>query len=280
MTFGDMDIRLLDDGTFKLDGGAMFGIVPKPLWEKITPPDEANRIPLRTGVLLVRHQGRNILVDTGMGTKLSPKLRSIYGLGPSLLLGALAEAGLTPDDIDIVVFTHLHIDHAGGATRLDECGQATPAFPRAEHVIQTAEWQAAVNPNERTRGSYVPDDFVPLQDNGLVRLVDGDCDLTDGVKLVQTGGHTDGHQIVVLDSGGRKAAFLGDLIPTVSHLKLPYMMAYDLYPMDLVARKKALIETALAENWLLIWQHDPNIEMGYLRRQGDDVLVEAGSSLD
>jgi glyoxylase-like metal-dependent hydrolase (beta-lactamase superfamily II) len=275
MMFGDMEIRLLDDGTFKVDGGAMFGIVPKVLWEKIAPADEANRVSLRTGVLLVRHQGKNILVDTGNGTKLGPKLRSIHGLGPSLLAGALGEAGLAPDDIDIVVLTHLHIDHVGGATRLDESGEVVPAFPRAEHVIQAAEWEAAVSPNERTRGGYVPNDFVPLREAGLVKLVDGDCDLVDGVRLVRTGGHSDGHQIVVLDSGQRKAAFLGDLIPTVSHLKLPYMMAYDLYPIDLLAHKKDVIEAALAENWLLIWQHDPNVEMGHLRREGHDVLVEA-----
>jgi len=272
MIFGDMELRLLNDGMFKLDGGAVFGLVPKPLWEKTTPADEANRVPMRCGVLLVRHRSANMLIDAGWGTKLPPKLQSIYGIEGCYLVGALAEAGLAPEDIDIVIFTHLHVDHAGGATYLDDSGNPVPTFGRAEHVVQTAEWGAALNPNELTRGSYQPDDLLPLEAAGLVRLVDGDCDLIDGVKLVRTGGHTQGHQMVLLESDGRTAAFLGDLIPTTKHLKLSYTSGYDLYPMDLVPAKKALIESAVAQEWLLIFQHDPDVEMGTLGREGELVL--------
>ena len=273
MRLGKMGIRLLDDGLFRLDGGAMFGIVPRALWERTNPSDESNRIDLRAGALLIQSGGKNILVDAGLGTKLNTRLLSIYDFKGSRLLQALADLGLTPDDIHEVVFTHLHLDHAGGATYLNESNRAVARFPEAEYVVQEREWEAATAPNELTKGSYVTDDFFPLEERGALRLVDGDCQLADGIELKLTGGHTEGHQIVLLESNGEKAVFLGDLIPTTSHLKLPYVMSYDLFPLKVLEEKRALIERALQENWLLIWGHDPKVKMGYLYREKGRILV-------
>lgn len=274
MRLGKMEIHLLDDGFFKLDGGAMFGVVPKALWRKTNPSDEENRIELRAGVLLIRTGEKNILVDVGFGTKLSPKLLRIYEFKESMLLPALANVELSPDDIHLVVFTHLHLDHAGGATYFNETGQAIPRFPKAEYIVQVKEWEAAMAPNELTKVSYVKENFFPLKEKGLLKLIDGDCQLTAGVKLKLTGGHTAGHQIVLLDSDGEKAVFPGDLIPTISHLKLPYIASYDLFPLEVLVEKRILIEKALQENWLLIWGHDPRVKMGYLYQQENKILVK------
>jgi len=269
MRFGQIDFHVLTDGQFRLDGGAMFGIVPRPLWEKTNPPDERNRIRMNLGVLLIQTQGKNILVDTGAGGKLEPKWKEIYALRrkPSLE-ESLEGRRLSPDDIDIVINTHLHFDHAGGNTLRNEAGLIVPAFPNARCFIQKGEWGWARTKHERTEHAYFQSDFSPLEGTGKLTLLTGDEEIAKGVRVVVTPGHTDYHQCVLIESGTEKAFFLGDLVPMVSHLPLLYIMGYDLFPLKTLETKKIILQRAFDEHWLLIFQHDPGAPMGYLREAG------------
>jgi len=273
MRLGGFDISLLSDGTFWLDGGAMFGVVPKAIWDKLNPADEENRIELGLNCLLIQTYDKNILLDTGLGDKFDEKFKERFKVNKAKELNiSLKEVGLTPEDIDMVINTHLHFDHAGGNTRL-EMGNPTPSFPRAKYVIQRGEWEDAINPNERTRASYLKDNLIPIQETGLLELIDGDTELLPGVRTIVTGGHTPNHQIVLLESEGKKALYLGDLVPTTSHIKTPYVMGYDLYPLDTMREKKEVLSRALDEHWLLIFEHDPKIGMGYLSQEGDKLKL-------
>lgn len=266
MKLGRFEIHNLTDGEFRLDGGAMFGIVPRAIWEKTNPPDERNRIRMNLGVLLIRAEGKNILVDTGAGGKLNDKWRAIYALHrtPSLE-ESLARHRLTPNDIDIVINTHLHFDHAGGNTHRNDQGQVAPTFPRARYFIQKGEWDWANTRHERTQYAYFKDDFASLERSGRLTLLNGDEEISKGVRVLVTPGHTEHHQCAWVESEGRKAIFLGDLIPTVSHLPYPYIMGYDLFPLKTLETKKKLLQQAHDERWLLIFQHDPEVAMGYLK---------------
>lgn len=263
MRLGDLEIFHLSDGRFRLDGGAMFGVVPKVLWEKSHPADERNRIVLDLGVLLIRAQGKNILVDTGIGDKQDARTKDLFGIEhrPSLQ-ESLGTIGLESEDIDIVINTHLHFDHAGGNTRQAAGRELAPSFPRARYLVQKGEWAAARSGNERTRKSYDPDDFLPLEGSGRIILIDGDEEIVPGVRLLKTPGHTEHHQSVMIESGGERAIFLGDLIPTASHLPLPYIMAYDILPLVTLETKRRLLQQALRERWILIFQHDARVRMG------------------
>lgn len=254
----------------------MFGIVPRVLWEKTDPPDDKNRILLALRSLLIQTREANVLVDTGIGSKGDQKFRDIYVVDRNPPLeGALANYGLRPQDIDIVINTHLHLDHAGGNTCFGEGGRIVPAFPKAKYIIQKGEWEDAANPDERTRGSYMPNDFLPLKEfEGVVELLDKvTAEVVEGVTVAVTGGHTAFHQCVKVESEGQTALFLADLVPTASHLPLPYMMAYDLVPQDTLKAKRHLLNQAVEEGWLVIFQHDPRVEAGYLRRDGERVVV-------
>lgn len=266
-------IELLNDGDFRLDGGAMFGIVPKPLWSRLCPPDALNRIPLRTGMLLIRTPGANVLVDAGFGTKLTDRQKEIYAFGQSGLERALAERNLAPEAITHVVLTHLHIDHAGGCTRFAENKRSIPVFPNAEYLVQAQEWEAACSRHPLTRGSYAPEDFMPLKEQGQLTLLDGNRDIGHGIALVRTGGHSPGHQIVVVEAEGRTAVFFGDLVPTAHHVRLPYVMAYDACPLDVVLEKDAWIQKALKGSWRVFLQHDPAVASGTLQREGKAIVL-------
>jgi len=273
MRLGGFDISLLSDGTFWLDGGAMFGVVPKAIWDKLNPADEENRIELGLNCLLIQTYDKNILLDTGLGDKFDEKFKERFKVNKAKELNiSLKEVGLTPEDIDMVINTHLHFDHAGGNTRL-EMGNPTPSFPRAKYVIQRGEWEDAINPNERTRASYLKDNLIPIQETGLLELIDGDTELLPGVRTIVTGGHTPNHQIVLLESEGKKALYLGDLVPTTSHIKTPYVMGYDLYPLDTMMKKREILNRALEEHWLLIFEHDPKIGMAYLSEEEDKLKL-------
>jgi len=273
MRLGGFDISLLSDGTFWLDGGAMFGVVPKAIWDKLNPADEENRIELGLNCLLIQTYDKNILIDTGLGDKFDEKFKERFKVNKAKELNiSLKEVGLTPEDIDMVINTHLHFDHAGGNTRL-EMGNPTPSFPRAKYVIQRGEWEDAINPNERTRASYLKDNLIPIQETGLLELIDGDTELLPGVRTIVTGGHTPNHQIVLLESEGKKALYLGDLVPTTSHIKTPYVMGYDLYPLDTMMKKREILNRALEEHWLLIFEHDPKIGMAYLSEEEDKLKL-------
>jgi methylmalonyl-CoA epimerase len=266
-TLGDLELVSLFDGFFQLDGGAMFGVVPKPLWAKQTVPDEKNRILLAMRPLVVRGV-RTMLIDAGLGGKDDRKFHDIYGVDRSRNLDhTLAEAGLRREDIDIVLATHLHFDHAGGFTTRDASGRVRPAFPRAQYVVRRGEWDDACHANERTRASYLVDNFIPLADAGVLQLVDDDQTIMPGVKVRRTGGHTMHHQMAIIESGGQTAAFVADLLPTTAHLPEPWILGYDLYPMDTLASKKAFYKEAIEKNTLVFFEHDPVVAAGYIREE-------------
>ncbi|MBI3995812.1 MAG: MBL fold metallo-hydrolase [Nitrospirae bacterium] len=276
MRFGQIETHTLTDGLFRLDGGAMFGIVPKPLWEKTNPPDDRNRVRMNLGVLLIRAHGKNILVDTGAGGKMEPKWQEIYALErrPNLE-ESLAKLRLTPNDIDIVINTHLHFDHAGGNTFRDVDGQIVPTFPKARYFVQKGEWDWAHTKHERTQYAYFKDDFSPLERSGRLTLLKGDEEILGGIRVLVTPGHTEFHQCALVESEGQKAIFLGDLIPMVSHLPYPYVMGYDLFPLKTLETKKKILQQSYDEHWLLIFQHDPDTSMGYLKKADGKFALEA-----
>jgi len=278
-TVGRLVCWLLDAGLQRLDGGAMFGVVPKPLWQRHIAPDERNRIPLALRCLLVEHPDGLVLVDTGIGNKESGRFLDIYGVenagavGPTRLEDALAVAGFGSDDVHWVVNTHLHFDHAGGNTVRRPDGSVALAFPEARYVMQRRELDFAAHPNERTQASYLPPNFAPVAASGRLRLVDGETEVLGGIHLLPTPGHVPFHQSVVVRDGGEAACFLGDLVPTAAHLPAPWIMAYDLEPLVTLATKKEVLARAAREEWQLVFEHDaavararvaPDAERGYV----------------
>jgi len=281
MKIGRFEVEAVSDGLFRLDGGAMYGVVPRVLWEKVAPPDERNRIRLALGCLLIRTpRGRSVLVDTGLSDKYDrdPKFLRTYGIErPRTLHDELKARGLGPSDIDLVVNTHLHFDHCGGNTRLED-GRLVPAFPRARYLVQKAEWEDAASPHERSRASYLPENFEALEEAKALELVEGEFEIEPGLKVLRSGGHTRGHQCVAVESEGQGALFLGDLIPTRSHVPLPWIMGYDLFPLDTLEAKRGLLSTARERDWTLLFQHDPGQRSGRLRSvEGREVVVTAGA---
>jgi glyoxylase-like metal-dependent hydrolase (beta-lactamase superfamily II) len=274
MRLGDVELISLSDGRFRLDGGAMFGVVPKPLWQRRAPADDRNRITLGLRPLLVRTASRNVLIDAGIGDKMSAKETDIYGIDRTMHLDlSLAAAGLTARDIDVVIATHLHFDHAGGFTALAD-GVLRPRFPRAEYVIRRQEWDDATHPHERNRASYLAENFVPLLDAGVVRFVEADGEVLPGISVWRTGGHTMHHQLVRIDGGGRTAIFTADLMPTAAHVDAPWIMGYDLYPMDTLMFKKRLLQEAIAGEYVIFFEHDPAIAAGIIRERANKLVVD------
>jgi methylmalonyl-CoA epimerase len=274
LSFGDMRLTTLHDGPFRLDGGAMFGVVPRPLWEKRAQPDDRHRIQLAMRPLLIEASWGRMLVDCGAGDKMTEKERDIYALDRSQTLdAALAQAGLASDAIDVILASHLHWDHFGGATRRRD-GRLEPRFERARYLIRAAEWEDANHPHERNRASYRPDDFVPLGESGVVTFFEGDATLRPGVRVVRTGGHTGQHQIVFVESQGRTAVFVADLIPTTAHLQDAWVMGYDLFPMETLAFKRHFIREAIAGEYLIFFEHDPLVAAGYIREKEGRRFVE------
>ncbi|HWN84517.1 MAG TPA: methylmalonyl-CoA epimerase [Vicinamibacterales bacterium] len=274
LTLGNLRLTALHDGPFRLDGGAMFGVVPRPLWERLAPADDRHRIQLAMRPLLVEADWGRMLVDCGVGDKMPEKARDIYALDRTRHLDhALAERGLEAAAIDTVLATHLHFDHFGGATTSSARG-LVPRFPRARYVIRDAEWEDATHPHERNRASYLQDDFVPLRTANVVDFFTGDVTVKPGVRVERTGGHTGQHQIVYLESGGRTAVFVADLIPTTAHLQDPWVMGYDLFPMETLAFKKRFIREAIDREYLVFFEHDPLVAAGYIRERDGKRSVE------
>jgi glyoxylase-like metal-dependent hydrolase (beta-lactamase superfamily II) len=267
---GDLELHLLVSDHWKADGGLMFGVVPKVLWEKLKPADGKNMIDCACLCLVARKNGRVIICETGIGTKLSEKRATQVGLRqPEELLKALRRLGVTPDEVDAVVTTHLHWDHAGGLTRRDERGGLELTFKRARHFIQRSEWDFALHPDVRSQAGYVPDDFTPLADgNQLVEFLDGDAEVLPGVHLRHVGGHTPGSQILLLRSGELACAVTGDLVCQTPHLKIPWNMSADLDPRAVFEQKARLFEEAEKHRWLLVLSHETEQPAGYLEEGG------------
>ncbi|MGH7230813.1 MAG: MBL fold metallo-hydrolase [Nitrospiraceae bacterium] len=271
MKFGAFEIYPVTDGRFRLDGGAMFGVVPKVLWERCCPADERNRIALGLNCLLIRAYGKHWLIDTGLGHKEHGKFHDMFAVDQTPPLhDSLKELGVTHDDIDMVINTHLHFDHAGGNTIRDEADRLLPAFPKARYAVQRGEYEDAAAANERTKASYRPENFMPIAHARAWDFLDGDTELAPGISTMVTHGHTRWHQGVKIESEGKTAFYLGDLIPTVSHLPLPYIMGYDLYPLQTLEAKRSVLDQAFDEKWLLIFEHDPRVRMGYVRKDVEE----------
>jgi glyoxylase-like metal-dependent hydrolase (beta-lactamase superfamily II) len=274
MHLGDLEVHYLDGGTFRLDGGAMFGVVPKVLWEKGCVPDEVNRIRLRANSLLVRSGQKNIVIETGNGTIWDPKLRSIFAIAEGdPLISSLREFGVEPDQVDVVINTHLHFDHAGGNTRLQD-NDIVPTFRNARYFVQRSELEHAMNPTERDRASYFAHHFQPIVEAGQWQLLDGDAEIIPGIRVERIPGHNANIQAVVLRSGGKSLAFVADLLPTRHHIPLPWIMAYDLYPLQTLETKRAWIPRLIKETSLVVFGHDADFAVASLQEQGGKVLAK------
>ena len=272
---GDLRLSVLDGGRIWLDGGAMFGVVPRVLWQRERPPDEAGRIELAMNLLLVEDGVRRVLVDTAAGGKWDAKGREMYRIGGPSAEELLAPVGLVPDDIDLVVNTHLHFDHAGGNTRRDARGQLVAAFPRATYVVQRGDLEVARWRNERTRASYLDENFEPLVQEDRFQLVEGDVWLTPWLRLRPAPGHTPHMQVPLVVTGAGTVAFVADLVPTTSHLRFPYIMAYDLEPLVTLATKKALLPEAAREGWQLVFEHDPVTPLAHVEEAAGRIVARA-----
>ena len=266
MKLGDLEFHVLSDGHVLLDGGAMFGVIPKPMWEKKMPPDARNRINLSMNCLLILTGGKRILVETGAGEKMNAKLRDIYGLDGPRLTERLRDYDLEPGDIDIVIDTHLHFDHCGGNTRLEN-DKVVPAFPNAQYIVQKGEFDHALAPTERDRASYFNENYAPISDAGKLSLLEGDRAVVPGVEVIRVPGHTANMQCVKLTGGGKTAFLFADLVPTTAHLPLPWIMGYDLYPMTTLENKKKWIPEVVREGWLALFSHDARVPAAYLRER-------------
>lgn len=271
---GAWTVHAIQAGGQRLDGGAMFGVVPKPLWERRIPADDRNRIALGMRCLLIEHDVGLVLIDTGAGNKETEKFYGIYGIenagreGPTALEDGIRAAGHRPEDVSLVISTHLHFDHGGGNTVKDAEGRIRPAFPRARYVVQAGEYAFATTPNERLQASYFPHNFVPLREAGILDLVEGEREVVAGIRVLPTPGHTPHHQSVLLASHGETACFLGDLVPTAAHLPLPWVMGYDLEPLVTMETKRRLLARAHEEGWLVIFEHDAVHAWGRVEHDG------------
>lgn len=276
MHLGDVELTIVSDGRWWLDAGGHFGVVPRVLWEPLIRLDDRHRVPMALNCLLIRSSGKTILVDTGLGSKLSDKERDWFGFQPNGgLLHELDQVGVAPEDVDIVINTHLHSDHCGGNTLFDGQGQLRPTFPRAEFWIQRMEWADARYPNERTIRTYLPENLLPIEDGGQLRLLSGNTPVTDEVRCVVTPGHTRAHQSVVISSNGQQAIYLADLAPWKENIeKLAWAPAADVLPLESLETKRAIRQWAVEQEVLLLFEHDPRIAAGYLRPVGDHFRVE------
>ncbi len=267
MNLGNLEIHLLSDGLFRLDGGAMFGVVPRVLWERMDVPDEKNRILMGMNALLIIREQEKILIDCGIGDKFDAKFGNMFGVHrEQTLLDRLAALQLQPEDITHVILTHLHFDHIGWSTRRNANGEIVPTFSSAKYYCQRAEYEVALAPDPRSKASYVQENFVPLAQHGVLKFLEGSSEILPGVEGVVTGGHTRDHMIVKAHSAGKTVCFLADLVPTPSHLRTPYVMGYDLYPGQTMLIKPKVLQQAFEEQWLLVFEHAPRLRAGYLRQ--------------
>ncbi|HLO66462.1 MAG TPA: MBL fold metallo-hydrolase [Holophaga sp.] len=269
MRLGDWNVDGVSAGTFRLDGGSMFGTVPRIVWERLCPPDDQHRILMDTNCLLLRGRGRTILVDTGNGDKEADAFRERFAMGPrGTLAEGLGRLGVKPGDVDTVILTHLHFDHAGGATELDPAGNAVPAFPNARYVLQARDLENARSGFLRERASYLPWNWEPLLAAGLLDLVEGRVELMPGLALRPVPGHTPGLQAVEVEGGGRRLIYLADLIPTRHHIQPAWCMGYDIDVATCVAERQKVLAEAEGNGTILVFEHDPEVPAGTVALDG------------
>jgi len=275
MNLSGIEFQLLTECHFLLDGGAMFGHVPKVVWQKMTTPDEYNRVPIACPCLVVRAKDRVVVGDVGMGTKWNAKERDLYGLVPNRFADLLAPCGIAPTDVTDIVLTHLHIDHAGGLTEFGEDGTPRLVFPNAKVFVQRVEWEAALNPDPRSRPSYRPYDFMPILESGNLELIDGDAEILPGVRTEVVGGHTAGHQVIRYAAGETEVVYLGDILPSRAHLKPHWVMGYDLIPLGVMESRKQLLAELNERRSICVLGHDPGARFGRIAFDGKQYCWEA-----
>jgi glyoxylase-like metal-dependent hydrolase (beta-lactamase superfamily II) len=282
LTLGDFELSVFSDGTYPLDGGAFFGVVPKVMWSRKVTADEKNYVTTGLNSLVIRMDGprtgkQTVLVETGMGNKLSDRMIKFYGQ-PAQLLGNLAAAGIAPDDVDIVINSHLHFDHCGWNTIRDRTGRIVPTFPRAKYYAPEGEWQYARHPSERDAISFISENYDPLVESGQMTLLKGgeEFEIIPGISVQTFPGHTAHMQAIVIRSQGRTACYISDLIPTSAHIDLTWGMSFDLYPLQTIASKKLYYAQSIPEKWLTIFTHDANTPWAYVERDESGKMVAKG----
>jgi glyoxylase-like metal-dependent hydrolase (beta-lactamase superfamily II) len=272
LTLGDFELSIFSDGTYPLDGGAFFGVIPKIMWSRKVVADERNYVEAGLNSLLIRTGKKNVLVETGMGNKLSERMIKFYSQ-PAELLRNLNAAGLAPEDIDIVINTHLHFDHCGWNTTRDKAGKIVPTFPRAKYYAPEGEWQYARRPSERDTISYIPENYDPLVESGQMTLLKGGEEIVPGISVKTFPGHTAHMQAVIIESGGRTACYTSDLIPTTAHIDITWGMSFDLYPLQTIDSRKQYYAKAIPEKWLTVFTHDAKVPWAYVERDDSGKMV-------
>ena len=262
MKLGKFEVFSIVENSFKIDGGAMFGVVPKIIWQKVYPPDENNMVKLDINLLLIKTDGENILIDAGMGDALSERQKKVFGIErASNLEKRLSEHHLAPEDIHLVLLTHLHADHAGGVISSDKNGRKVPRFPNARHMVQIKEWEEAMHPDERTSATYFTENLKILEREKLLELVDGVTEVAAGIRLANTGGHTPGHQAVLIEDAETSVLWAGDIIPSTHHLRIPYVASVDLFPRETMEQKKRFLRMCSEDGWMLAFDHDQKVKL-------------------
>jgi glyoxylase-like metal-dependent hydrolase (beta-lactamase superfamily II) len=272
LTLGDFELSIFSDGTYPLDGGAFFGVIPKIMWSRKAAADERNYVQAGLNSLLIRTGKQNVLVETGMGNKLLERMIKFYGQ-PAQLLTNLAAGGVAPEDIDTVINTHLHFDHCGWNTVHDTSGKIVPTFPRAKYYAPEGEWQYARRPSERDSISYIPDNYDPLVQSGQMTLLKGGEEIVPGVSVKTFPGHTAHMQAVIVESKGRAACYISDLVPTTAHIDITWGMAFDLYPLQTIESKKQYYAKAIPQKWLTVFTHDAKLPWAYVDKDESGKMV-------
>lgn len=281
-SIGPYALHTIETGRFALDGGAMFGIIPKPLWERRITADDRNRIPLHMRCLLLQSAERCILIDNGLGTSYADKFADIYAVDHEFatLEGSLANAGVAPEAVTDVILTHLHFDHCGGSTRRTADGAMELVFPNAQHYVQRAHWDWATTPNVREKGSFLDDNLAPLDASGQLRFVDGEEEVLPGISVHPVHGHTEAQQIVkISDGSGNTLVFVADLLPTTAHLAPAWNMAYDVRPLQTIDEKADFLDDAVAGGWTLFFEHDPEVAVADVHRTDRGIATTNHRSL-
>jgi len=274
MEIGKYTLKTILSGFFGLDGGAMFGIIPKPLWEKTNPADELNRVALSTRNLLLVSDDKKILIDTGMGNKWEEKSKNIYKIDSKRNLElTLEQNDIKPEDITDVLLTHLHFDHAGGSTKIEN-GNLIPSFPNAKYFVQKKNFEWAMNPSDRDKGSYIKDNFEPLVKEGVLNLIDGEINFDENISFRIINGHTFGQQMIKISDSSNTILYCADLMPFVSQIRIPYVMGYDLQPMITVQEKKKYLQLAADENWFLYFGHDPQFAVSTVKHTEKGIVQD------